>query len=290
LDDASTDRSLDALRPFHASIRIECAAKNGGQNVSRNRLTAMSRGEWLVYLDADDELAADNVEQKMRYAAMADAIYGSTELATFHGAEKVGATKTVTVDYPAPWAAAFLWKFPNTSALFFRRSAVLDAGGWNESIQNCTDYDLYFRLLERDRRFKAAPEAWSLYRQWSLTQAVYENSLRRTNTRLELMWRSVLQLEQANQLTEGIRQAFSNAAFAVIRTLHQLEPARAFREHNRLKQWNSSLVPSVNHFSKGYCAGYRLLGFRGAEFLAKMTRFVRPNATNELFKRSGAGT
>src|SRR4051794_33722885 len=68
LDDCSTDGSWDLLQSFGSDIRIEQAPKNGGQNVTRNRLTALSRGEWLLYLDADDELMPDNVEQKMRYA------------------------------------------------------------------------------------------------------------------------------------------------------------------------------------------------------------------------------
>src|ERR1044072_1391331 len=62
LDDGSTDRSLDVIRRFSADIRFE-SVRRGGQNVSRNRLMQLSQGEWLVFLDADDELAPDNIDR-----------------------------------------------------------------------------------------------------------------------------------------------------------------------------------------------------------------------------------
>src|SRR5438128_2691189 len=82
LDDGSTDGSGDVVREFGSQLQFE-TAPNCGQNISRNHLTSLSRGEWLVYLDADDELAPDSVAKKMACAEQADAVYGTIEVACY---------------------------------------------------------------------------------------------------------------------------------------------------------------------------------------------------------------
>ena len=79
LDDGSTDGSLDVVQAYAGRVRIHTQS-NGGQNVSRNRLTEFSRGDWLIYLDADDELSADAVRLKIEAAGAADAVYGSMDV------------------------------------------------------------------------------------------------------------------------------------------------------------------------------------------------------------------
>src|SRR5262245_30687320 len=110
LDDGSTDGSMEAIAPYQGRISIESSA-NGGQNVSRNRLTALARGDWLVYLDADDELAPDTVEQKMKCRDAGEVIYGSAEIATFRGTQKIASETRLAVDYDDAWPAAFQWKY-----------------------------------------------------------------------------------------------------------------------------------------------------------------------------------
>ena len=139
LDDCSTDGSWEVLQEWKSRIRVERAAKNGGQNISRNALTKMSRGTWLVYLDADDELAPDSVEQKMKHTGGAEAVYGSMDMVTFQGCEPTQSEKRPAEEYPDPLKAALWWAYPNTSCFVFKRTAVLAAGGWDETVKNCTD-------------------------------------------------------------------------------------------------------------------------------------------------------
>src|ERR1700752_663992 len=200
IDDCSTDDTDEELKRFEGSIRVERSPVNGGQNKTRNRLTELCNGEWLVYLDADDELEPHSIEQKLQFAAEADVIYGSTKITTYEGEREVQAQEFVADNHDDVWCAFFAWKFPNTSAFCFRREAVLDAGGWNENIKNCTDYDLYLRLLGHGYRFKAAPDAWSMYRQWSSTQAVNEDPLRKMTTRLKLMFEAAAQLKAEREM------------------------------------------------------------------------------------------
>ena len=272
VDDCATDGTDQELKQFEGAIRLERSLTNGGQNRTRNRLTELSNGEWLVYLDADDALGRHTVESKLECAAAADAIYGSTRIAAYEGQREIRSEHIVAEDYDDVWAAAFGWKFPNTSAFCFRRSAVLDAGGWNENIKNCTDYDLYFRLLGQGFRFKAAPDAWSTYRQWSPAQAVNEDPLRKMTTRLELMFEAAEQLQAAGEMTAARTNAFFDAALGVLRTIYPLAPSLAIERHEALLTLCPECRPSKELFPARYRFVYETVGFSSAERLAGFMR------------------
>jgi glycosyltransferase involved in cell wall biosynthesis len=274
LDDGSTDSSAEAVRACAPNIRIEIQQRRG-QNASRNRLTALSSGEWLLYLDADDELAPDAVERKMARTSGADALYGSMELRTQRGRELISSQMIVATSFDDPLAAAFLWKYPNTSSFMFRRQAVIDAGGWNEAIHSCTDYDLYFKLLLSGKHLRPVPDSFSVYRHWDGARASTENAMRSTTTRLEMMWRAADTLTQSQRWTRDARAAFSAATLGVIRVIYGLDPSRAVAEHERLRAWNPRVGPAPPFFSAGYRAAYRLLGFRWAERVAGATRTMK---------------
>jgi hypothetical protein len=159
-----------------------------------------------------------------------------------------------------------------------RRSAVAAAGGWNESIRSCTDYDLYFRMLLGGRRFAAAPASHSIYRQWSLQQASLESTQRQSTTRLQVMWGAARALDQRAAWTGDSKEAFANATLGVIRTLHRVDADSAVREFARLQQWNPHFKPAASIFSSGYRTALRLFGFRGAEFWADAARRLKPRA------------
>lgn len=272
VDDCSTDDTEKELQQFEGSIRLERSLTNGGQNKTRNRLTKLSQGEWLVYLDADDELEPDSVEKKLQFAAVADAIYGSTKIATFEGEREVQSQKIVARDLDDLWSAFFAWTFPNTSAFCFRRTAVLDVGGWNENIKNCTDYDLYFRLLGHRCRFKAARDGWSTYRQWSSTQAVNEDPLRKMTTRLKLMFEVAANLRAMGELTPARSHAFFDASLGVLRTIYPLAPSLAIEQHEVLLSLCPECRPSKELFPARYRFVYETVGFSSAERIAELMR------------------
>ena len=272
VDDCSTDDTDQELKRFGDSIRVERSSRRGGQNVTRNRLTELSRGEWLVYLDADDELDQRSVEAKMRFSDEADAIYGSTNIATYDGEREIESQEIVAKDYADPYAAAFAWHFPNTSAFCFKRTAVLDVGGWNEQIKNCTDYDLYFRLLLKGCKFKAAPDAWSTYRQWSSTQAVNEDPLRKMSTRLQLMFDAAAQLKVRGEMTINRERAFFDASLGVLRTIFSLDSDFAIQQHERLLNACPACRPSRDLFPARYRLFYETVGFSSAERIAELLR------------------
>ena len=66
-DDGSTDSSPAIIRSFGSAIRHERGSNRGG-GAARNRLVEMGRADWLQFLDADDYLMPDKIENQYRMA------------------------------------------------------------------------------------------------------------------------------------------------------------------------------------------------------------------------------
>src|SRR5438094_1438982 len=65
VDDGSTDGTLAVVRQFESSEVRVVTQRNQGAAAARNRAFALSRGDYIQWLDADDLLAPDKVADQM---------------------------------------------------------------------------------------------------------------------------------------------------------------------------------------------------------------------------------
>ena len=65
LDDGSTDETAAVARSFGAPVRV-VSQPNGGIGAARNRGAQLVRGDWIVFLDADDRLTADGLSCRIQ--------------------------------------------------------------------------------------------------------------------------------------------------------------------------------------------------------------------------------
>jgi glycosyltransferase involved in cell wall biosynthesis len=78
VDDGSTDGSAAKLEAFAAAdarITVVRATGNMGPAAARNLALAHATGDWIAYLDADDELHPDYLEQIARHADKAELLF-----------------------------------------------------------------------------------------------------------------------------------------------------------------------------------------------------------------------
>jgi len=158
VDDGSDDDTaayladLAAHDPRVVPVRHE---QPRGVAAARNSAAAAARGAYLVDLDDDDLLTVDGVAQRYAYmvahpqywAAHANAakideagryLIGE-DVRNFLCADRASCTRHF---YDSTM-------IPNASTAIYRRQALLDLGGWDESLRCCEDYDLWLRSLER---------------------------------------------------------------------------------------------------------------------------------------------
>ena len=68
VDDGSTDRTLSITRQFESRGVNVVTQMNQGAAATRNRAYALSRGDYIQWLDADDLLSPDKVARQMEAA------------------------------------------------------------------------------------------------------------------------------------------------------------------------------------------------------------------------------
>jgi glycosyltransferase involved in cell wall biosynthesis len=137
IDDGSTDGTADVIR-FYASRLTAEIGPNRGASAARNRGTALARGEFIQYLDADDLLPPHAIEH--RVAAMqktgADVAYSDweklieLEMGRFEISEKI--VRRIEDIHPIIQIALITDFWAPPAALTYRRSIVDKIGGWKE--------------------------------------------------------------------------------------------------------------------------------------------------------------
>lgn len=145
VDDGSND-DTDALAASYPDV---CYIKqaNRGVSAARNAGIAAATGDWIAFLDSDDEWLPDKL-QKQLAASKQNPQYSlihSDEIWIRNGVrvnqmDKHAKTGGMIFERCLPLCVI------SPSAAMVRRSLLLELGGFNESLPACEDYDLWLRI------------------------------------------------------------------------------------------------------------------------------------------------
>jgi len=149
VDDGSTDGSADiARRHAEADARITVLRQaNAGAPAARNAAARRARADWLAFLDSDDLWYADALETYARkIAELPDAqfIYGYRDRLNADGS----VTRLTGQFQEAPTGPKELFgrMFISVIVACLSKSLFQRAGGFDEGLRGCEDYELFLRL------------------------------------------------------------------------------------------------------------------------------------------------
>ncbi|WP_205960635.1 glycosyltransferase family 2 protein [Ramlibacter rhizophilus] len=154
VDDGSTDGGVERLADIGDPRLVVVRQANAGVSVARNRGIALARGEWIVFLDADDW---QHPEFLARLAAAQARLPGASVVATRY-ADFTAARPTLEPSESAPLEViADLPRRWRQGPAFFTGSIAIRAGLLKD-MQPCfapgescgEDLDLWLRLAERE--------------------------------------------------------------------------------------------------------------------------------------------
>jgi len=180
VDDGSTDNTRDVLARYEHRIRY-VYQPNAGLSAARNTGTKLATGDWVAYLDSDDAWKPDKLlkqEEAVSRNPEAILVYTGFWYLNPDGSFSEGAT-TLAPDRLWPSLRARNPIIASTSMA--QRAAVLDAGGFNETLTSCEDWDLWVRLKVRGQ-FAVVPERVTIYR---LTPQSMSTNVRRMIDNME---------------------------------------------------------------------------------------------------------
>ncbi|MDO8559770.1 MAG: glycosyltransferase [bacterium] len=129
--------------------RIRFVSKlNGGLASARNYGLRLAQGEFVTFCDDDDDVYPQRLELHLAHVEAAGAAI------SFCNAHIVTGRRTRLFFGHAPqpsFTGLFCRRNPPVHAFLVARECIERAGGFNERLRVCEDYDLWLRLLPRYR-------------------------------------------------------------------------------------------------------------------------------------------
>jgi glycosyltransferase involved in cell wall biosynthesis len=146
IDDGSTDDSWDVLNKLHPDVAADCRHQaNGGLSNALNRALELARGEWVVWLNADDYLLPWTLKMVNRIISErpdADMVFGDTLFV-----DEAGRLLRM-VGQPALDRRLFERGYNtfHTPSVFWRRSLLPTGWQFDESMRLLMDLDLWLTI------------------------------------------------------------------------------------------------------------------------------------------------
>jgi glycosyltransferase involved in cell wall biosynthesis len=277
VDDGSSDATPEVLAGYGGRIRV-IRQENAGVSAARNAGIRAATGQWVAFLDSDDEWFPEKlavqiaaVEKEPRLVAHgtnAELVMAGETIAMFElrGRHDLGRAGCTVVERPLTLALQDLFC---TQAVMARKQALEEAGLFEVGMSICEDFDLLARLalcgpwgvcgrrlVRVIRRTEDAENLSSQHRYRAA--AAYQNSVKACRRLLSQHGRLV-QSERS-----AIRKGLSGAEFGL--ALAQL--ADGNRREARMNLCRSFLHrPSPRALAKS--AILLLLGARGLNWVKK---------------------
>jgi glycosyltransferase involved in cell wall biosynthesis len=167
VDDGSTDSSLAIVCSITDPRLKVFSYPNAGACVARNRGFTHATGEFIAFLDADDQWTVDKLADQLaalRANPEAAVAYSWTTYVSESGKVIHTGHRVTVSDRQSAYTQLLIFNFlENGSNPLIQRSALAEVGGFDESLQGSQDRDLYLRLAAR-YAFATVPKQQILYR------------------------------------------------------------------------------------------------------------------------------
>jgi glycosyltransferase involved in cell wall biosynthesis len=253
VDDGSVDATQEVASRYK---RVECIRQeNRGLPGARNAGMRASRGEYIVFLDADDRLMKNALEAGVKSLdshPRSAFVYGRYKLIAADGSEIPSPERApVETDH---YVALLRRNYIGMPASVMYRRAALDAvGGFDASLKACEDYDLYLRIarnfsvnshttivaeyrqheanMSRDHKLMMATSLSVLRSQWKFVK----NNQRQREAYKEgiKFWRDYCARGLIKQVQSGLRAKESNQVIRNLIALLRYHPREALKRGSR---------------------------------------------------------
>jgi glycosyltransferase involved in cell wall biosynthesis len=171
VDDGSTDKTLEIISSIADPRLIMVRQENAGACAARNLGFIKSRGDYIQFLDADDLLSPNKIQEQIDIlrSAPADSI-SSCPWERFYEAPGDGNEESFSLlkdyDVPVQWLIdSWMWKgMAQTSVWLTPRSLIEVAGPWDETLRINQDGEFFARVLLQARSIKFSRDGMVYYR------------------------------------------------------------------------------------------------------------------------------
>ena len=254
VDDGSTDDTPKVLESIKEISKVIRTSNVGARGIGRNRNLGVraGSGEWIAFLDHDDQWLSGKLERQLALAASthADVIY--TNVLNIGDVDRINASayKEDSLHCGDVFEQLLFDNFLFTSSVLVRRDAFESVGGFNEDGEVTEDWDLWLRLAAAGYSFYGAPEILTHYL-WRRSSVSKNHSVARKlrNTTIE---RALLSPRAKSLSWAQVRRIRANAEATSAWFLAAEHPAQATLWYaNALRFWPFD-IRSMKGLAKGF--------------------------------------
>lgn len=149
VDDASSDDTRSILKQWGDDINLICNDFNLGLPASINKGISVSRGEYVIRLDADDYVNANYLNLLKLVLDIEDDIHAAAcDYLEVDDFENVNSRVSAA-------------QFPIGCGIMFRKSSMVEVGLYDETFRRCEEIEFRRRF---EKKFKIAQLPIALYR------------------------------------------------------------------------------------------------------------------------------
>lgn len=147
VDDGSSDGSFELankLESEYSLIKVLTHENriNKGASAARNLGLKYCINEWIQFLDADDELLPNKIQNQLTFVNSETAlVVGPILWQSINGQKKSFYDTNI-------WNGLLVAKLGITSSNLWNKTVIDTVGGWNERLINTQEYELLFRICK----------------------------------------------------------------------------------------------------------------------------------------------
>lgn len=158
VDDGSIDGTKKIISSFQKKdkrIKYFYEKNSGGPAKPKNFATTIARGDYIAYLDHDDEWLPEKLQKQIDLFCRSDAqvaLVGCDAYLIDENGKNVGAYTTPTHKEPLPWLLFVDFIYSNSSVMI-KKSVVDRVGSRDEKLMYAEDWDMWIRIISAGYSF-----------------------------------------------------------------------------------------------------------------------------------------
>ncbi|MCX7596030.1 MAG: glycosyltransferase [Fischerella sp.] len=219
IDDGSTDNSLEIIKSYGNKVIWKSLPHKGG-NHARNLALALSKGDYIQYLDADDYILPEKIERQVHFLENmgADVVYGDWRY-KYHLPD--GTTYLDKIQIPGEQVDILESLLANwwtaVASLLYTRAAVEKSDGWDEELAVAQDRDFFLSVVINGAKVVYQPGCYSVYRRYGNITVSSSSKSRWIQSHNIVLKKAEKKLLQLNKLSNKYRCAIAQCYFDLAR-------------------------------------------------------------------------